>query len=161
MSKNWKEERRQQRVFETEHEIKKKRRETGEDEKLIRMLETSLVSVSSGGRGEVFAEGRETTTRRLNIETPDDSILVEAGTNGRISDDGLTVVSISLLADDPKIGVVFDVAHGKVGLIFRGKNHLLEASAVLRSVGAIFTEELMNHIKSSEKKRANGSGGKR
>lgn len=151
MSKNWKEERRNQRLLDMETRARKVLDEAREDEKLIRMIESPLVTVSSGGRKRMCFEGSEIESRGLCLEMPDDTLLVEVGTNSEMTDDGLTVISItSLLNDkDSKFAVALSEAKDKVGLVFQGKNSLLQTITVFKTIGRILYEELRYSLNSS------------
>ncbi len=167
MSKNWKEERRDQRLLDMEIRARKVRDEAREDEKLIRKIESPLVTVSSGGRKKMCFEGSEIESRGLCLEMPDDTLLVEVGTNGE-ADDGLTVISsiTSLLDDkDSKFAVALSEARDKVGLVFQGKNSLLQTITVFKTIGTILSEELFGSLKPSVdecvKENRKKRGGKR
>lgn len=151
MSKNWREERRNERLVDLENEVKRMRKEVYEDEKLVRMIESPLIKVTSGGRTNVCFGGREIESRGLCLETSDDTLLVEVGTNGSMGDDGFTAISIKSLLDDGKsnFSFVLGKGDGRAGLIFKGKNSLLHVTAVLKAIGTIFSEELYGSLKDS------------
>ncbi len=165
MSKNWREKRRDERLQGIEESVKELRAEAREDEKLIKMIESPLVTVFSGPRETKHHKGTTVETRGLCLNTPNDRVVVEVGTNGLMGDGGLTVVSITgLLGERSSFSAVSCDSHN-VELIFKGKDSLLQVAAVLKAIGAIFSEELIGSLKSSidecAKEEVKKNGGKR
>ncbi len=150
MSKNWREERKNARIHDTEDRVKEMRDVAKEDEKLIRALESPLLTVFSGPRGTGHYKGATVKTRGLSLSTPGDAVVVQVGTNGSVGDDSFTIISITgLLGEKSKFSASASDTHNDVELLFRGKDSLLQVSAVLRAIGAIFSEELMGSLKDS------------
>ena len=80
--------------------------------------------------------GTEVETKSLYLETSDDILSVEAGTNG----EGLAVISISRLMGDAS-KLTFIQNEKSLDLIFQGENALSEAYAVLRAATVMLHEK--------------------
>lgn len=150
MSKNWREERRNERLHSTEVRVKELRDEARKDEKLIQELESPLLTVYPGPRLGMEVDGTTVETRGLSLNTAGDVVVVGVGTNGSMGDDALTVISITgPLKKRSKFSFATCDSSNSVSLCFSGKDSLLQVSAVLRAIGAIFSEELYGSLKDS------------
>ena len=133
---DWRTERKEERQKELEGRVLSMREQAKKDEKTITAVENEDVKVSKGYGSTVCCFGTEVETKSLYLETSDDILSVEAGTNG----EGLAVISISRLMGDAS-KLTFIQNEKSLDLVFQGENALSEAYAVLRAATVMLHEK--------------------
>ncbi len=135
---DWRAKRKAERMADLENDILLMRAQAQEDEKVIRAVENEDITVTAGYEEPLCCLGSEVKAKSLYLNSSDDFLLVEAGTNAKRDSDGATIITISrLFSGASKLEIALDDRGDTLNLVFKDKNSLSQAYATLKAAAVL------------------------